>query len=56
MDIHMWVSIVNALLDFTVGALIARGTDLPIWTLCSVYFIVTLLFYIVGFYVFGVTL
>lgn len=50
MDMHMWVSILNALLDFTVGALIARGTNLPIWTLCLVYFIVSTLVHSVGLY------
>lgn len=56
MDMHMWVSVFNALLDFTIGALMARDTDSPIWILCLVYFIVTTLVYIVGFYVFGVAL
>lgn len=56
MDIDTLLSIVTASMAFTAGALIARGTNLPIWILCLVYFIVTSLFYIVVFYVFGVTL
>ena len=55
MDMHMWVSVFNALLDFTVGVLLARDTDLPIWALCLMYLVVITLSYIIGFYVFGVT-
>lgn len=54
MDIHMWVSIVNVLLAFTVGALMARDTDLPIWILSLVYFVVTTLVHVVGLYIFGI--
>lgn len=50
MDMHMWVSILNALLAFTVGALMARDTDFPVWTLCLVYFIVSTLVHSVGLY------
>lgn len=50
MDISALVSIVNALLAFTVGASIARDTDLPIWALSLVYFVVTTLVHIVGLY------
>lgn len=56
MDIHMWASIANVLLAFTVGGLMAMDTDLPIWALSLVYFVVVTLVYIAGFYVFGVTL
>lgn len=56
MDMHMWVSIANVLLAFTVGGLMAMDTDLPIWALSLVYFVVTILLHIVGLYVFGVTL
>lgn len=54
MDMHMWVSILNALLAFTVGALMARDTDSPVWTLCLVYFIVSTLVHVVGLYIFGI--
>ena len=50
MDMHMWVSILNALLAFTAGVLMARDTDLPIWTLCLIYLVTLTLVHVVGFY------
>ena len=46
----MWASIVDALIGFTTGVLMARAIDLPIWILCLVYFIVSTLVHIVGLY------
>ena len=50
MDIDTLLSIVTASMAFTAGALMARGIDLPIWVLSLVYFVVTTLVHIVGFY------
>lgn len=54
MDMHMWVTVISDLLAFTVGALMARDTDLPIWILSLVYFVVTTLVHVVGLYIFGI--
>lgn len=53
MDMNMWVSIVNTLMAFIVGALMARDTDLPIVILSLVYFVVSTLVHIVGLYFFN---
>nr|DAS19562.1 MAG TPA: hypothetical protein [Caudoviricetes sp.] len=50
MDIDMLLSIISALIAFIAGALMARDTDLPIWTLCLVYLVALTLVHVVGFY------
>lgn len=54
MDMHMWVIIINNLMAFTMGFLWSREFELPVWLTFIVYFVVTTLAYMIGFYIFDI--
>lgn len=54
MDTSSWLSIGTVLTCFLTGVLLGRNTDTEILILCLMYFIVTILVHLIGFYIFGI--